>query len=75
MLPRLVPVGKQIVCPSPGLTSIAAISTNATPGLLEQKGIHREVNKNKSGDGKDPLEAKINKPSLGQRIKNKLHTH
>lgn len=44
--------------------------------LLETKGVHREpVNKSGGGDTKpDPLE-KESKPSLGEKIKAKLHKH
>ena len=43
-------------------------------GLLAQKGVHQEPgNTAGSSDKSDPLEDKLNKPSLGEKIKAKLH--
>jgi hypothetical protein len=43
-------------------------------GLLETKGVHREPGVSSGGDTKsDPLEDKLHKPSLGEKIKAKLH--
>lgn len=50
---------------------------SCSPGLLEQKGIHHEVGAVGGGSDKktDPLEDKLNKPSLGEKIKSKMHKH
>lgn len=48
---------------------------NMVSGLLDDKGVHRTADPSKDEDGKkaDPSGDKFNKPSLGDKIKAKLH--
>lgn len=44
------------------------------PGLLEQKGIHKNDSgaQERDGDAPDPHDS-VKKPSIGQKLKEKLH--
>lgn len=74
MLPSLALAGKLIVSTRDLPQPCWAILTHHTVGLLEEKGVHPNAGK-ATGSSSSPDDSKKDKPSLGDRIKAKLHKH